>query len=281
MCLCVCLCSSQTQGSGLRDTHIQTKTCYRNPTNALLQELSKWIHSAQTLFEPYQGLPGIISHKSFFSPVRLSYIFWLPIFIKHKRKREGGRNKALILITETSSCLWKNLCKAKCRSPLKQRIQTWSRKENYNSLIIDLATIRQHFKTAKEAELSSKQMQHSWQQKGTAGHKVLLRTTWDMWYLKLSLINDFVRVKEWVAEGSDAGGVGPAKYVYRGCGLSRSPQFQALCQKNRGLGMTTIGTTATCVCAVIKKDESDYIEMGLNLLFKGTVCLFFRFHTAF
>lgn len=118
-------------------------------------------------------------------------------------------------------------------------------------------------------------MQHSWQQKGTAGHKVLLRTTWDMWYLKLSLIYDCVRVKEWVAEGLDAGGLGQAKYLYRGCGLSRSPQFRAVFQKNWGLGMTTIGTTATCVCAVIKKDESDYIEMGLNLLFKGTVCSFF------
>lgn len=106
---------------------------------------------------------------------------------------------------------------------------------------------------------------------------------WDMWYLKLSLIYDCVRVKEWVAGGSDAGGLGQAKYLYRGCGLSRSPQFQAVFQKNWGLGMTTIGTTATCVCAVIKKDESDYIEMGLNHLFKGTVCLFcfFHFHTAF
>lgn len=41
--------------------------------------------------------------------------------------------------------------------------------------------------------------------------------------------------------------------------------------------MTTIGTTAICVCAVIKKDESDYIEMGLNLLFKGTVLFLFSF----
>lgn len=120
-------------------------------------------------------------------------------------------------------------------------------------------------------------MQHSWQQKGTAGHKVLLRTMWDMWYLKLSLIYDCVRVKEWVAEGSDAGGLGQAKYLYRGCGLSRSPQFRAVFQKNWGLGMTTIGTTATCVCAVIKKDESDYIEMGLNLLFKGTVLFLFSY----
>lgn len=45
--------------------------------------------------------------------------------------------------------------------------------------------------------------------------------------------------------------------------------------------MTTIGTTATCVCAVIKKDESDYIEMGLNLLFKGTVCFFSVFIQLF
>lgn len=98
-----------------------------------------------------------------------------------------------------------------------------------------------------------------------------------MWYLKLSLIYDCVRVKEWVAERSDAGGLGQAKYLYRGCGLSRSPQFRAVFQKNWGLGMTTIGTTAICDCAVIKKDESDYIEMGLNLLFKGTVLFLFSF----